>query len=76
MTKMVKLRLNNADELNFGTTRYVVSNSPKNLDIGEVLVDEAHAAHFLSTSCGATRVEEPEPVELVRCQHCGCMRKE
>ena len=73
--KMVRLKLNNADELNFGTTSYKVSNSGKHLGEGEVLVTEEHAAHFLATSCGATRVEDPEP-ELTKCPTCGCMRKE
>ncbi len=76
MTKMVRLKLNQCDELNFGDTRYAVSNSGKHLDVGEVLVSEEHAAHFLATSCGAVRVpDEPEP-ELTKCPTCGKLRKE
>ena len=69
--KMVRLRLNNCDELNFGNTRYQVSNSGRHLGEGEVLVREEHAAHFLAYSCGAVRVEDtPEP-SPVRCRDCG-----
>ena len=76
--KMVRLKLNSCDELNFGDKQYKVSNSGKHLGEGEVLVDEEHARHFLSTSCGATLVpDDPEPVPaLTKCPTCGCMRKE
>lgn len=68
--KMVRLRLDQCDELNFGDVRYVVSNSERHLGKNEVLVREDHAAHFLAHSCGATRVEEPEPAPIT-CPHCG-----
>ena len=70
MTRLVRLKLNSCDELNFGDTRYAVSNSGKHLDVGEVLVTEEHARHFLSVSAGATLVEEPEPAPIT-CPHCG-----
>ena len=70
--KMVRLRLNQCDELNFGDTSYKVSNSGRHLGENEVLVSEEHAAHFLATSCGATLVPEPEPESAsITCPHCG-----
>ena len=67
--KMVRLKLNNCDELNFGGQRYVVSNSGKHLGEGEVLVSEEHAAAFLAASCGAVRVSDE--LEPVICSTCG-----
>ncbi len=68
---MVKLRLNQCDEVNHGGVRYPVSNSGHHLDVGEVIVPEHVAAVLLSVSAGATLApDDPEPAPII-CPACG-----
>ncbi len=73
--KMVRLRLNNCDEINHAGVKYSVSNSGRHLGLNEVLVPQEVADVVLGLSVGATRVEESEP-ELTKCPTCGHLRKE